>query len=381
MSSSKKQNNLMRILFNGMYFYPEVGGMEVHILNLARGFAKLGHEVEVITSNSLRTFKTEIYDNILIKRTPFFGKNLIGWFLTTVFSLVVFLKSSKKADLVHGHDIASILPCMFAKLLVNKPFVLTLHSSHFIKVSKKFIFKLYLKWGIKEADYVFAASKEIRNIARGLVPDRKVEALINPVDTELFSPERRPAIDKNKGEYLLVCPRRLVEKNGVHFLIEAMPKIASEINIRLVIAGDGPMRQGIEKRIKELGIGEKVNLLGAVPNEKMPEILVSADLIVIPSLMEATSIAALESMACGKAIAASRVGGLPEIIDEDVGFLMEPGNPNDIAQKINLALKNPNLLKEKGKVARDRVVSNWSARKLVIEHREIYENIIKNKEY
>jgi glycosyltransferase involved in cell wall biosynthesis len=95
--------------------------------------------------------------------------------------------------------------------------------------------------------------------------------------------------------------------------------------------------------------------------------------------MEATSIAALESMACGKAIAASKVGGLPEIIDEDVGFLMEPGNPDDIAKKINIALNDIDLLKKKGKMARERVVNNWSADRLVKEHRKIFDNIIKNK--
>ncbi len=370
----------MRILFNGMYFHPEVGGMEVHMLNLARGFTKLGHKVEVVASNSLKSGKIEIYDDILIIRTPFFGKNLIGWVLTTIFSIVVFLRRSKKASIIHGHDIASILPGILAQIVRDKPFVLTLHSSHFIKVSSRFLFKQYLKWGIRKADYVFAASVEIKNIAQGLVPDKKIEALTNPVDTELFSPKRKPTIGKNEDEYLLVCPRRLVEKNGVHILIEAMAKISSERKVKLVIAGDGPLREKIEKRLKELRIEDKVIFLGAVPNEEMPGVLISADLIVIPSLMEATSIAALESMACGKAIAASRVGGLPEIIDEKVGFLMEPGNPDDIAKKINIALKDINLLKKKGKLARSKAVDNWSARKLVNRHFEIYKRILRDKE-
>jgi glycosyltransferase involved in cell wall biosynthesis len=368
----------MRILFNGMYFYPEVGGMEVHMLNLARGFTRLGHKVEVIASNSLKSDKIEVYDNILIIRTPFFGKSLIGWFLTTIFSLVVFIRRTKKASIIHGHDIASILPGMLAKSIRKKPFILTLHSSHFIKVSNRFLFKQYLKWGIRRANYVFAASVEIRNIAKDLVPNKNIEALTNPVDTELFSPERKPTIEKNEDEYLLVCPRRLVEKNGVHFLIEAMPEIVSHRKVKLVIAGDGPLRDSIEKRLKELRIEDKVTFLGAVPNEKMPGILISSDLIVIPSLMEATSIAALESMSCGKAIAASRVGGLPEIIDEDVGFLMEPGDPEDIARKINIALKDTNLLKKKGKLARKKVVENWSSEQLVNEHFKIYKNIIEN---
>jgi len=355
--------------------------MEVHILNLARGFIKLGDVVEVVTSNSLKSRKVEIYDGISIIRTPFFGKNLIGWSLTTIFSIMIFLKMSKKANLVHGHDIASILPCMFAKILKKKSFVLTLHSSHFIKVSEKLIFKKYLKWGINRADYVFAASKEIKDIGNKLVPDKKIEALINPVDTELFSPRIKPSIDRDKGELILVCPRRLVEKNGVHFLIEAMPKICPGKKVKLIVAGDGPLREKIEKRLKGLKIEKKVILLGSVPNEEMPGILASGDLIVIPSLMEATSIAALESMACGKAIACSGVGGLLEIIDEDVGFLMKPGNPNDIAKKINIALKDIDLLEKKGKLAREKVVSNWSADQLVKEHRDIFKKILSNIDY
>ncbi len=370
----------MRILFNGMYFYPEVGGMETHMLNLARGFIKQGDEVEVITSSSFKSRKVEIYDGILIIRTPFFGKNLIGWVLTTIFSLLIFLRRAGRADIVHGHDIASIFPCMFAKIFQNKPFILTLHSSHFIKVSEKFIFKPYLKWGINRADFVFAASKEIKRIGEKLVPGKEIESLINPVDTELFSQEIKPSINRDEGELILVCPRRLVEKNGVHFLIEAMPKIHSRGKVKLIVAGDGPLRKEIEKRLEELEIKERVTLLGSVPNEKMPGIIASADLIVIPSLMEATSIAALESMACGKAIAASRIGGLPEIIDEDVGFLMEPGNPDDIARKISIALKDVDLLKKKGEVARERVVANWSSDRLVKEHRKVFKEILENKE-
>jgi len=351
--------------------------METHMLNLARGFIREGDKVEVVTSNSLKSQKVEICDGILIIRTPFFGRNLIGWILTTVFSLLAFLRRSKKADIIHGHDIASIMPGMFAKIFQKKPFVLTLHSSHFIKVSKKFIFKPYLKWGVNGADFVFAASKEIQKIGEKLIPNKKIEALINPVDTEKFSPEIKPDINREKGELILICPRRLVKKNGVQFLIEAMPKICSKHNVKLIIAGDGPLKTNIKERLKQLKLSERVKLLGTVPYEEMPGVIASGDLVVIPSLMEATSIAALESMACGKAIAASRVGGLPEIIDEEVGFLMEPANPVDIAKKIDTALKDVGLLKEKGEKAREKVVCNWSTSLLVKKHRKIFKNIIK----
>lgn len=370
----------MNILLQGMYFYPEVGGMEVHILNLARYFVQGKNRVEVVTSNSLKSSKKEVYDGITIIRTPFFGKNLLGWVLSTIVSIPVFLERAKYADIIHGHDIGSILPCVLAKIICKRPFVLTLHSSHYIKVSTKVLFKPYLRWGIRNGDCVFAASKEIREITIGLVPYKKIKALVNPVDTKLFSPEVSPRVRKENGEYILVCPRRLVEKNGVHILIEAMPKILASHNVKLVVAGYGPLRAKIEDRIVELGIEPNVLLLGAVPNEDMPAILSSADLIIIPSLMEATSIAALESMASGKAIAASNVGGLPEIIDDSVGFLMEPGNPDDIADKVNNALNDQPRLKEKGAKARRRVEENWSAEKLANYHVGIYRELIKGQE-
>jgi len=349
--------------------------MEVHVLNLARYFVQKGHTVEVVTSNSLNSARTEVYDGISIIRTPFFGKYILGWALSAVFSVPQFLRRTKYADIVHGHDIGAILPCVLAKAIYKRPLVLTLHSSHYIKLSKKAWFRPYLRLGIAHGDHVFAASEEIREIARRLVPHKNVEALVNPVDTELFAPGVTPRAKKKKDEFILVCPRRLVEKNGVHVLIEAMPMICASHDVLLLVAGDGPLRGRIERRMVELRIEERVSLLGSVTHQDMPGILSSADLIVIPSLMEATSIAALESMAAGKPIAASRVGGLPEIIDENVGYLMEPGNPESIATTVNRALDDPKSLKQKGALARRRVEDNWSARRLAEYHITVYEGL------
>ncbi len=107
----------------------------------------------------------------------------------------------------------------------------------------------------------------------------------------------------------------------------------------------------------------------------MPRLLRQADLAVIPSLMEATSIAALEAMACGLPVAASAVGGLPEIIDETVGALFEPGNPESLAQVV-AALLDRRDLPELGRAARRRVVEHWSLDRLVERHLEIYRGLL-----
>jgi glycosyltransferase involved in cell wall biosynthesis len=107
----------------------------------------------------------------------------------------------------------------------------------------------------------------------------------------------------------------------------------------------------------------------------MPGLLCSADLAVFPSLMEATSVAALECMACEVPVAASRVGGLPEIVDDTVGALFEPGDPGDLARSVAVLLRR-NDLGEMGRRARARVIERWSNERLVDRHLEVYQDVM-----
>jgi glycosyltransferase involved in cell wall biosynthesis len=91
--------------------------------------------------------------------------------------------------------------------------------------------------------------------------------------------------------------------------------------------------------------------------------------------MEATSVAALESMACELPVAASRVGGLPEIVDEQVGTLFEPADPGSLAQRVVSLLESPRLA-ELGEAARARVVARWTNDRLVDRHVAIYEDVV-----
>jgi glycosyltransferase involved in cell wall biosynthesis len=102
------------------------------------------------------------------------------------------------------------------------------------------------------------------------------------------------------------------------------------------------------------------------------------DVAIFPSLMEATSVAALEAMSCGVPVAASRVGGLPEIVDESVGTLFDVANPEAQAAAIVALLKSPELA-ERGRTARQRVVSSWSVARLARRHVEIYETLLREK--
>ena len=104
-------------------------------------------------------------------------------------------------------------------------------------------------------------------------------------------------------------------------------------------------------------------------------ILSSGEIVVMPSLMEATSIAALESMACERPVAASAVGGLLELVDEDVGTRFRPADPDDLVEKVSALLDRPDL-SEAGKLARRRVMERWGLDRLIKRHIEIYQTLL-----
>ena len=120
-------------------------------------------------------------------------------------------------------------------------------------------------------------------------------------------PARPPATER----WRLIVPRRLFSKNGVEYLVRAMPYIVAQVDAEAVLIGDGPERTRLEELARELGVADRLSFMGKQPSAAMPGLLSSGDLAVFPSLMEATSVAALEAMACELPVAASRVGGLP----------------------------------------------------------------------
>jgi len=138
--------------------------------------------------------------------------------------------------------------------------------------------------------------------------------------------------------------------------------------------GDGPERGRLQALSKRLGIEAHIRFVGARPNADMPGWLCSGDVAVLPSLMEATSVAALEAMSCGVPVAASRVGGLPEIVDESVGTLFEPADPADLSRRVLAFLDRPDRA-DVGRRARDRVVERWSVERRVRRHIEIYSEL------
>lgn len=369
----------MRILQQCIYFPPEVGGLESHAYFLCRELVRQGHYVTMLTSRSRPDLpRRENMDGVEVVRKWFPRKRTpAGWTAHALGTVPHYLRLAKRSDILHAQTFASAVPGMIAKRRYRLPLVVTLHTSHFLKLAQKPAWQPVLRRIVRSADWLLAASEEIRDVALGLHPHPRAEALTNGVDTDLFAPPaERPA--RRDARPVVIVPRRLFEKNGVEYFVRALPLLRRELDVRALLVGDGPERGRLEALAAELGVSDMVEFMGSRPNPEMPGLLAGADVAVLPSLMEATSVAALEAMSCGVPVAASRVGGLPEIVDESVGTLFEPANPQSLADALVALLRDP-AREARGRTARERVVASWSVARLARRHLEIYETLLRER--
>ena len=167
----------------------------------------------------------------------------------------------------------------------------------------------------------------------------------NAVNTIEFQPANearimvlRESLGFPKASKILLCPRRLVPKNGVEFAIKAMRTISRTYNdALLLIAGDGPQRAYLQGLVKENGLENNVKFLGGVAHKSMPSYYQCSNIVVIPSVPsqgveEATSLSMLEGMACAKPVIVTNIGGLKEtVVDGYNGHMVEAGDGESIA--------------------------------------------------
>jgi len=204
------------------------------------------------------------------------------------------------------------------------------------------------------------------------VPGDRIEVVYNPVDTDSFQPSSdkdkfKPTFGIPNNRKVILCARRLVEKNGVVYPVLALPQLKQWVrDFVLVYAGDGPEEDKLTKLVRRHELDDHVLMLGAVDHDRMHQLLSTADLAIVPSinvmgLEEATSISALEAMASGVPVVASNIGGLRDIIEDGVnGILVPPGQPLEIALAVRRLLEDDDAYRRIAENAAEYASENFS---------------------
>jgi glycosyltransferase involved in cell wall biosynthesis len=190
-------------------------------------------------------------------------------------------------------------------------------------------------------------SQSKMELFRNRCTSNKIIILPNGIELEKF----QNIYSHNKNNHTkktIIFVGTLRPVKGVKYLIKAMRIIHKKLpDTNLLIVGDGPDRDKLETLVQELNLQNCIHFAGKVPNEKIPEYMTQADLFVLPSLSESFGIVNIEAMASGLPIVTTNVGGLPEIvINGENGFVVEPKNPEAIAEKVILILNDENLKKK-----------------------------------
>ena len=172
---------------------------------------------------------------------------------------------------------------------------------------------------------------------------------------------------------------RLTPVKGLSYLLQSISILLRQrANVRLLIVGDGVIRKDLEAQARDLGIGETVVFLGH--REDTLELMQALDIFVLPSLSEGIPMALLEAMAASRAVVASRVGGIPEIVEDGVeGILVEPMDVNRLAESCVRLIDSPETAMKMGEQARKRVVQDFSASVMADRVEGLYKQLVMSR--
>jgi glycosyltransferase involved in cell wall biosynthesis len=267
----------------------------------------------------------------------------------------------------HAYDVVNahwVVPngVLIADLVHRRrvPFVVSLHGSDVFIAERLRPAGHLAARTLRGADAVTACSGDLsrRALLLGGDPER-MQTIPYGVDTNTFSPEKangdmRARLGGTPGALLVVAIGRLVEKKGFRYLVEAA---ANSVAIQVVIIGDGDLRSALKRQAAELG--DRVRLVGGLSRDLVPAALASADVLAVPSVVDAAGNvdglpnALLESLASGRPVVASRVGGIPDVLEDDVnGLLVPPNDPDAIAAALKRLQNEPETRSRLGREAR-----------------------------
>ena len=391
----------MRIFMLSWEYPPRViGGLARHAEGLSKAMASLGHEVHVVTLDfpgaPYEEAEVPLYVHRVAVELP--APTFHTWVLlfNHFFEKRVgqLAKKYGPPDIVHVHDWLTASAGVASKHLMRVPLVMTFHStessrSSSFRTPESAMVGGLEWWGSYEAAKVIAVSGWMKSevVSQFKLPPSKVVEIPNAVDMVKFEKSVDVATTRMKwrvqpGEKLITAVGRLTSQKGFDDLIRALAIVRKSVpGAKLLVMGDGYMRGELEALANGEGVAERTTFAGFVSDDDLVDAIKSSDMVAVPSHFEPFGIIALEAMAAGVPVVVSRVGGLAEIIEDEVdGLEVDPNSPYSIAKATTRLLSDQALASRLAARAREKVKSyNW--KRSATETLEVYEAAVGEARY
>lgn len=365
----------------------DTGGAKTHVLTLLENLRKLNIDVELLC----------IMEGIFTEEARELGIPVTIIPQARRYDLSVNKKicdyiNGSGCDLVHCHGARANYISLFIMHNVKVPMITTLHSDYKLdfkdNMRKQMVYTPINSYALRRFDHILCVTNAFKNmlIQRGF-KEKRIEVIYNGIDfkpeLETLDKERfydRLHIKYNPDKKYVGIAARLFAVKGVDVFLKAANVLAKRCdNIDFIVLGDGEMWDSCEAYVNENGLNGRVHLAGQIMNSVvMNSFYKHIDVNTLSSYSESFPYALLEGARMRRATVATAVGGIPEMIEDNVsGYLVPSGDYNAFADRLEMLCNNDKLRLKMGNAFYDRALENFSVESMANTHINIYKKIIK----
>jgi N-acetyl-alpha-D-glucosaminyl L-malate synthase BshA len=372
----------------GIICYASIGGSGIVATELGKVLALGGHQVHVISSDMPVRFG-DYQTGLLFHRveTPSYPLFREQQYILSLANKVVQVSRDVGLDIVHAHyAIPHATAAYLARqVLASKPgaavprIVTTLHGTDITLLGVDRSYSEIVRFGIEQSDGVTAVSERLRaDTYRDLGVASEIRVVPNFVDCAKYRRRDVSALRASLapgGEPIVIHVSNFRPVKNVEAVVRVFAKARHRVPLRLLMVGDGPDLAEASSLARTLGIGDSVQFLGE--HDQVVPLLSAADVFLLPSVQESFGLAALEALACGVPVVASRVGGLPEVVEDGVsGYLHAPNDLDGMAQSIVTMLSDRPLHRRLSAAAARTAHDRFCDTRIVPIYEAYYEEIL-----
>ncbi len=374
---------MKKILILNYEFPPLGGGGGVATYKLAKGFIENGYEVDYLTSNFKGLKKFEVIDSINVYRVNVIGRkdlktatmiSLLSFPVCALFKGVL-LCLKNKYEFINTQFVVPTGPLGFALSKIFKiKNILSLHGGDIYDPTKKSsphknkLLRKAINFFLDQADFVVAQSSNTKeNTEKYYQSKKEIKVIPLPYEIVDFKKVSRAELGLKDDKKYLIAVGRLVKRKGFEYLIRSLTFL--DKNIECLIISDGPEKENLKNLAVELGVEDRVHLLGYLPTEeKKFQYLAVSDVFVLSSVHEGFGIVLQEAMQVGLPIVSTNVGGQVDIVkDGENGFLVDIENEKALADAVKKILSD-NELSDKFSKKNLEDVKNFDLKKIAISY-------------
>ncbi|MEX2530765.1 MAG: N-acetyl-alpha-D-glucosaminyl L-malate synthase BshA [Gemmatimonadota bacterium] len=370
----------------GICCYPTYGGSGAIATELGMELAERGHEIHFVSYAvpfRLSGYRGNVFfHEASMDHYPLFEHPPYTLALAATIHEVA---QDHALDVIHSHyAIPHAASAWMAREMLGVPggprLITTLHGTDITLTGQQPSFHEITRFSIRKSDGVTAVSQFLKDETERSfgVPGERIRVIPNFVDTERFRRGREPCHRSSlapAGEKLLMHVSNFRPLKRTEDVVEVFARVQRRVPSRLVMVGDGPERVRALQRAHDLGVADKVVFVGK--HTSVDELLACADLFLLPSETESFGLAALEAMSCGAPVVASRVGGLPEVVEDGVsGALLPLGDVAGMAEAAVAILEDGARWRKMSEAARTVASERFAVGRVVPVYEDYYRSVL-----